>query len=190
MITIRVRIYLFTRLPWSFRVVLGTLLGSSLPKSLWCASTKLCFRTLEFSLAPSVLIPARSSSDFTLPRLAPSVVTKCNHFSLGPFFVTSLSFSGQKAVFIALFGYQFFPRTVLNYQWHTMKSLENTGSQQFISCVSHSSELVKWGVTLFMAKSGCHDLWSEMLFLPHGMPCWHPRSHPLCVAVRCLVIGG
>lgn len=94
-----------------FKRTVLRILGSLWSKCLWFASTKLCFKILEFSLAPLVLIPASSSSN--LPCLPSSVVTKCSHFSLGPFnFVSLLSFSGQRLSFsLHCLGASFLPVT-------------------------------------------------------------------------------
>lgn len=106
-------------LPWSLKLCWASYFRYSEQKSLWCASTKLCFRTVEFLLAPVVRIVAR----FTLPVLplqwSPNAVT----FLWVPFyFVSFLPFSGQKTVCFSLhcLGTNFFSQIVLIYKWLCM----------------------------------------------------------------------
>lgn len=67
------------------------------------------------------------------PCLAPSVVTKCSHFSLGPFFILSpffLSLDKQLFSFHRIIWGPTFSSYSVELSM-TMKSLENTGCQQF-----------------------------------------------------------
>lgn len=92
------------------------------------------------------------------PQLAPSVVTKCSHFSLGPFFILSLSsflWTKYWILFNALFGYQLFSVAV---------ELSITRQEMFRIHWTSNIHLAVL-VSVFCSKKGdSWILWSEILF--------------------------
>lgn len=132
------------------------------------------------------------------PRFAPSVVTKCSHFSLGPFLFclfSSFLLTKDCFLFIALFGYQLFPVTVLNYQWPSMHMFIKHWTSTVHIAVLGSVESCLNGVWLFFflwQKIGVvmnSLIWNVVPSLLGCLAGTH-QPHPLCMVVLCLVIGG
>ncbi len=181
MIKMEERIYSFSPFPRSFKPMLGTLFGVVL----WCASTKLCFRTLEFSLAQLVLIFLPDSPQASPSPSCPFSGHQMQSLFFGSFFyfVSFLPFSGQKTVFFSLhcLGTSFFFQSqcwiILTYHEKFRKHWTSTVHLAvLVSVVSCLNGVFIYG----RKKRGCYEFSDlKCCSFPSGMSCWLPPNPTL-----------